>query len=253
MVAFLAFCCLTTVIAVASLLWVGDSSLQRRALPWTAGVLLGISIFWVLPEVAEDRGWATTLACVSGILLLLGCIDRYVCPICPYCVADMQSAEAGPAVTSCRHAAKLGWPLLLFGCVHSFFDGWAIALTQAASHPNFAAAVSWGAAVHKLPESVAIGVLVARLTSSRKMALGAVFVIQGAMTVGGVLSVLAGNRNARWAELSAMPACAFLLLFGLLTLHQEWRVNGRLSAMCAAAPGLLGCALVALATRILTP
>jgi hypothetical protein len=50
-----------------------------------------------------------------------------------------------------------------------------------------------------------------------------------------------------WAEFSAIPACAFLLLFGLLTLQQEWRAHGGAAAMLAAAPGLLGCGVVALA------
>jgi len=49
----------------------------------------------------------------------------------------------------------------------------------------------------------------------------------------------------------AIPACAFLLLFALLTLHQEWQVNGRLAAIRAAAPVLVGSGLAALATMIL--
>jgi len=252
MTIFLAICLLSTVIAIVSLLWAGRSTIERRALPWTAGILLGISIFWILPEMAEDRGWIPTLAGVSGILLLLGLIDRYVYPICPFCAIDMHSGESCHAAEPCRHVVTLGWPLLVFACVHTFFDGWTLALFQAASQSNSAAALSWGAAIHKLPESVAIGVLIARFTSSRRMALGAVFLIQAVMTTGGFLSMLAGNLDARWAELSAMPACAILLLFGLLTLHQEWRVKGRLSAMRAAAPGLLGSGLAALATSLLT-
>jgi zinc transporter ZupT len=245
---FPAICCLTTCIALASVVWSGDSSLQRQALPWTAGVLLGVSIFWILPEMAEDRGWVATLTGVSGILLLLGWINRHVYPICPFCAAGMHTRERNHKTNSCRGALTFGWPLLVFTCVHTFFDGWMIALTSASSHSSSAAALSWGATVHKLPESVAIEVLAARLTSSRKLAFAAVFLIQAAMTSGGLLSILVGNLDARWAGVSAVPACAFLLLFGLLTLHQEWRLNGHLAAVRAAIPGLLGSGLVALAT-----
>ena len=247
---FFAICGLTTAIAIASALWADRSVFGHRALPWTAGVLLGISVFWIIPEMADDRGWTPTLAAVSGVLLLLALVDRYIYPICPFCAAGMHSAADGGTAKICGHALTLGWPLLAFACVHTFFDGWTIALSQTTSHATAATALSWGTAIHKLPESVAIGVLAARLTSSRTKALGAVFAIQAVMTSGGLLAALASHLDTRWAEVSTIPACAFLLLFGLLTLRQEWRLNGRISALRAAAPGLLGSGLAALATTI---
>jgi zinc transporter ZupT len=250
MIPFLAICAMTTVISIGSLLWASHSVLQRHALPWTAGILLGISFFWILPGMAQDRGWTATLAGVSGILFLLGVIDRYVYPICPFCAADMHSGEGPHTGGSCRHAVTLGWPLLVFACVHTFFDGWTIALS-AAAHSNSAAALSRAATIHKVPESVAIGVLATRLTSSRKVAVASVLVIQAVMIAGGFLSILAVIREPGWTEVSEIPACAFLLLFGLLTLHREWQVNGRLAAMRAAAPGLIGSGLAALAITIL--
>jgi len=120
-----------------------------------------------------------------------------------------------------------------------------------ASVSSSAAAISWGITIHKIPESGAIGVLAARLTSDRSKALWAVALIQGVMAFGGLLAVLAGGHDSRWAEMTAVPACAFLLLFGLLSLQQEWRLHGRLPAIRAAAPGLLGCGLAALATALL--
>jgi zinc transporter ZupT len=248
---FFSICVLTTAIAIGSVVWVDRSPFGRRALPWTAGVLLGISIFWILPEMAEDRGWTSTLAGVFGALLLLGLIDRYVYPICPFCAASRHSEEYGQATDFGRHAVTLGWPLLIFACVHTFFDGWTIALSQATSHSVAASALSWGASIHKLPESVAIGVLSSRLTSTRRLALGAVFLIQAVMTAGGLLAMLAGQIDTHLVEVSIFPACAFLLLFGLLTLHEEWRLNGRRSAMRAAVPGLVGSGLAALATAVL--
>ena len=248
---FLAICCLTTLIALASALWAGHSTLQRSILPWTAGVLLGVGIFWILPEMAQDQGWIVTVAGLLGSLLLLVWIDRRVCPICPFCAAGLHLKKAGHTADSCQKAATLGWPLLTLACIHTFFDGWTIGLSAAARHSSSALALSWGATVHKLPESVAIGVLAARLTSGRKSACGAVLLIQAVMVAGGILSAWAGSMDDQWAEVTAIPACAFLLLFGLLTLHQEWQVNGRLAAIGAAAPGLVGSGLAALATMIL--
>jgi zinc transporter ZupT len=248
---FFLICALTSVIAFASVLWASHSLLHRHALPWTAGALLGISIFWILPEMAQDRGWIATLTGVSGVLLLLALIDRYVYPICPFCAVGAHADESGHGDVSCRHAVTVGWPLLVFACVHVFFDGWTIALSATASHSSAAEALSWAVTIHKIPESVAIGVLTARLASSRKTAIAAVFLIQAVMTAGGVFSVLAGRFEPSWAQMSAVPACAFLLLFGWLVLRQEWQSNGRLAAMRAAAPGVIGSGIAALAVTIL--
>ena len=107
-----------------------------------------------------------------------------------------------------------------------------------------------GTCCHKLPESVAIGILAARFTSSRTFALGTVALIQTAMAVGGTLAVFAGNFDTRWADVYSMPACAMLLLFGLLALQEEMRFRGGIAAIRAAAPGLVGCGLAALAGQI---
>jgi zinc transporter ZupT len=233
----LAICCLTTAIAILSALSGALPSLQRRLMPWTAGMLLGIGVFWILPEMAQARGWFASVIAVSGIVLLLGLVDRYIYPICPFCATGMHGEHL--------HSVSLGWPLLVVGCLHSFFDGWIIGLPHAT-------ALSWATAIHKIPESVAIGLLAARLTSSRKAALGIVALVQIAMALGAVLVGLAGSLNNVWADVSAMFACSLLLLFGLLAAQQEWRVHGITSAATAVLPGLLGCGLFAFATRILS-
>jgi zinc transporter ZupT len=249
----IAFWCLTTLIAFFSVLSAEYAPLQHRLLPWTGGLLLGIGLFWILPEMAEDRGWWPAFAGVSGILILLGLIDRYLYPICPFCAASVHAHHhAHGAAGSCRHAIKLGWPLLILGCIHMFFDGWTIALSHVPSVSSLGTALSWGAIVHNIPESVAIGVVAARLTLSQKRALLAVALLQTLMAAGGVLALAAGSAGSRLPELSAMPACAFLLLFGFLALEEEWRINGGTLAVRAAAPGLVGCGIAAMMTMFLT-
>jgi zinc transporter ZupT len=245
-------CCLTTAIAMLSVFSAGSARLQERVLPWVGGMLLGIGAFWILPEMAAQRGWPLSLIGVSAILLVLALIDRHIYPICPFCAAGAHPGAASDSIRSCRHTIAPGWPLLAAGCIHSFFDGWTIAFSRAASSSGAYAALSWGAVVHKLPESVAIGILAARLTSSRALALGAVMLIQSAMATGGALAVFAGNLNERWADIYSMPACALLMLFGLLALQEEWRFHGGVAAIRAVAPGLVGCGLAALAGQILS-
>ena len=238
--------CLTTAIALFSVLGADYAPWQRRILPWTGGLLVGIGLFWILPEMAAERGWGRTLTGVAGILVLLALIDRYLYPLCPFCAAGVHAHAGG----SHGHGIALGWPLLVFGCMHTFVDGWTIGLARLGAASNAAAALSWGATVHKIPESVAIGILAARLAPGRRTALAAVALIQIVMAGGILLSAGAGGYDSRWAAWSAMPACAFLLLFGLLALEQEWRQHGRAGATRAAAPGLVGCGLAALVSMI---
>lgn len=219
--------------------------MQRRVMPWVGGLLLGIGAFWILPEMATQWGWAISLVGVSAILAVLAWIDRYIYPICPFCAAGSHPVASVGSVRSHRHTLTLGWPLLVVGCAHSFLDGWTIASASSAF-----VALSWAAIVHKIPESVAIGFLAARLTSSRRLAIGTVVVIQAAMAGGGVLAALACNLDERWASIYSMPACALLLLFGLLALQEEQKFRGRVAAIRAAAPGLVGCGLAALAGQI---
>lgn len=226
---------LTTAIAAASTL-AGESRLQARVLPWVGGLLLGIAAFWILPEMAQERGWFVSVAGVGAILLALGLMDRYLFPICPFCAAGVHTHGGD------HHSTTLGWPLLIVGCLHSFFDGWAIGLFR--NSP-----ISWAAILHKIPESAAIGLLAARMTHSRRVALGTVALVQVAMAGGCVLAISAGTA-AQWSDASALPACAFLLLFGFLALRQEWQAHGGSAAVLASVPGLLGCGCVA-AMRLL--
>jgi zinc transporter ZupT len=240
----------TTTIALASVRFASGARVQR-VLPWTAGVLLGVSVFWILPEIAEDRGWTVTLGLVMPMVLVLALIDRYAYPICPFCLGNLHAQQTCHSHPFTRRAVAIGWPLLIVGCVHCFLDGWAIGLARGgAAATSAAAAISYGVIVHKLPESVAIGIVAARLTSTRLHAMAMVGLIQLSMLAGGVFSFLSAYRDIASLELFSTPACACLILFGFLALEDEWRLNGRRKAIIAAVPGVLGCGLMTLATRV---
>lgn len=246
-------CIATTGIAILSVYFARGARVQQRLLPLTAGVLFGVSVFWILPEIAGDRGWPIALAGVLPIALLLAWVDRYVYPICPFCAGNLHSdsCEAIPAARHSRHSVQIGWPLLVVGAGHSFFDGWAIALANIGGANGASVALSYGVIVHKIPESLAIGILAARLTSSRTRALAVVAIVQGAMGAGCLFPVFSPYRDFASAQLLLIPACSCLLLFGFLALEDEWRLNGSLSAIGAAVPGLVGCGLASLAARML--
>ena len=68
----------TSAIAVVSVFYAGHAGLQRRVLPVAGGVLLGIGLFWILPEMAEDRGWGLSLLGVGTAFGLQAWVDQKV-------------------------------------------------------------------------------------------------------------------------------------------------------------------------------
>jgi zinc transporter ZupT len=238
----------TTAIALASVRFASGARVQR-VLPWTAGLLLGVSVFWILPEIAEDRGWTVTLALVISLVLVLALIDRYAYPLCPFCLGNLHAQQACDSHPFARRTVAIGLPLLIVGCIHCFLDGWAIGLARTGATTNAATAISYGVIVHKLPESVAIGIVAARLTSTRLRAMAIVGLIQLSMLAGSVFSFVSAYRDIASLELFSIPACACLILFGFLALEDEWRLHGVRRAIAAAVPGVLGSGLMVLATR----
>jgi len=137
--------CITTGIAIVSTHSARHADLQRRAQPWIGGLLVGIVVFWILPEMAGEQGWIVAAFGVSASVLCLLVVHRYVFTICPFCAAGTHSSgsavQAGPG----QHVSAFGWPLLVVGCIHSFVDGWTIALSQVASRVSWPLQASAGA------------------------------------------------------------------------------------------------------------
>jgi len=242
----LAFC-VTTGIAIVSTYSARHADLQRRAQPWIGGFLVGIVVFWILPELAKEQGWIVAAFGVTASVFCLTVIDRHVCPICPFCAAGLHVHGL-----TTRHVPAFGWPLLVVGCIHCFVDGWTMALSQVAATSHASLALSWGAFAHKVPESVAIGFLAARLTSSRPRAVATILSVQTAMLGGAILSLTTGGLQNR-LSLLGLPASACLLFFGLLALREESRLYGRLRAIRAASLGVAFCGTVALALQLVSP
>ncbi|MFZ0934929.1 MAG: hypothetical protein WB579_12080 [Bryobacteraceae bacterium] len=240
--------CITTGIAIVSTYSAKHADLQRRAQPWIGGLLVGIVVFWIVPEMAGEQGWIVAVFGISATVLCLAAIDRYIFPICPFCAAGMHSHGPADQMGHGHHVSAFGWPLLVAGCIHCFVDGWTIALSQVASASHASLALSWGAFAHKIPESVAIGFLAVRLTSSRRAAIAVVLLVQMAMLAGAIFSLSTGGLENR-LNLLGVPACACLLFFGLLALREESRLYGRLRAIRVASLAMALCGTTALALQ----
>ena len=142
--------CLVTLLAIAGIA-AGVTVGRSRALPSHmaaagGGLLFGIALFWVMPEIAQIFGWiaAVVLPILAAAAMLL--TDRTL----------VHAGDAG------RHPVIA--PLLAATAVHSFLDGWS--LRALAAQPLAGVAVPVGLALHKVPEGLALGWIAHRATAS---------------------------------------------------------------------------------------
>jgi hypothetical protein len=132
---------LLTVLAVAG---VSAGVLLGQARFWTSqlgaaggGLLFGIALFWLVPEIAEIAGWIGAIALAFGGCAVVAAIDSLL-------------AHVG-------HSPRSGaiGPLLAATAVHCFLDGWSV--RTLGGQPMTNVAVGLGLALHKLPEGFALG------------------------------------------------------------------------------------------------
>jgi zinc transporter ZupT len=115
------------------------------------GLLFGIALFRVIPEIAETSGWIAAAAlAMAGCLFVAG--------------ADMLLTHTG-------HSPRTGamGPMLAATAVHCFLDGWSVRALGGQSMANFAVAI--GLALHKVPEGFALGWLIRRASQTAGKAL----------------------------------------------------------------------------------
>src|SRR5262249_51277659 len=149
----------------------------------SAGVLFGIAVFGLLPELGRELGWQLGVALFAAGYALLLLINRYVYRVCPTCSHDHNH----DACSTELHGFAA--PLIAAAPGDSFLDGWSIATAQATSR-WIGIAVPLAIAVHKAPEGIALGgILRAAVPSAGKAFLWCV-VAEGATLVGGAFAIL---------------------------------------------------------------
>jgi zinc transporter ZupT len=212
------------------------TSARRRfeaMVPFSAGILLGVVTFGVVPETGLDIGWAAAMALLAGGYLFLYLINRYVYPVCPSCSHMHDHA----------HCAMLlhgfAGPLVAAAALHAFLDGWSIA--TAAEGTGLAAAV----ALHKIPEGVALGALMGAAVKARTAAMAWVLLAELPTVAGAVAAGLAAERlGAGWTQYPLAIAAGSLLFLGTHAIHNEWKRRGAAPALIPASIGAAGAAAI---------
>ena len=234
---------LATVVGVAGAalgLWL--TGLRQRArvvVPFSAGVLLGVAVFGLLPELAVELGWTASLFLFAAGYLLLLAINRYAYPVCPTCAHDHDH-------NAC--AAELhgfAWPLIVAAALHSFLDGWSVAATGLTGSAAVRVAVPLAVALHKIPEGIALGGILRAAVKSRAGALAWGMGAEALTLSGGAAALwLAPQLGARWTVYPVGITAGWLCFLGYHAVHEEWKRRGAVATSLSAAAGLGGAVLI---------
>jgi zinc transporter ZupT len=223
----------------------GAGHSTRVMVPFAGGLLLGISVFGLLPELVAEIGWARGLVLfAAGYLLLLG-INRYIFQVCPSCAHDHDHDV-------CR-AALHGFaaPLVAAAVVHSLLDGWSIVTAQWAGPPGVRLALPVAVVLHKIPEGIALGAILRAAVVSRAAAFAWCLLAEGVTLIGGAAGLeLAPRLGQAWLSYPLAIAGGFFFYLGFHAVHGDWKRRGAIPAFMPALTGAAGAAALQQGVRV---
>jgi zinc transporter ZupT len=152
------------------------------------GTLLAVTLFDVLPDAKQFLTWpALLLACASGYLLLWA-IGKYVYHVCPACaVNDLEHANPRLAQAAMMLMVALG--------LHCTMDGLGMAFGDSLlGHPDIGLVT--GISVHKIPEGLALILLLLGAGIERKKAMRWALGVESMTIVGGVVGFYLANSTS---------------------------------------------------------
>jgi zinc transporter ZupT len=218
------------------------TALRQRArlvLPFSAGLLLGVALFGLLPELGLELGWPISIGLFGFGYLLLLSVNRYVYRVCPTCSHDHDHNSCSTEL----HGFAV--PLIAAASLHSFLDGWSVGTVQLSVPLGLRVAVPLAVALHKLPEGIALGGMMRATMRSKSGALAWCLVAEGVTLLGGAVGLLLAPRlGAAWITYPIGVTAGWLFYLGYHAVHEEWKRKGPAPSFAAALCGIAGAALL---------
>lgn len=239
--------------AMLAVLLLQDRKTARFLIPLSGGLLAGVAVFGLIPELSEQMGWATGLSMVAlGYGLLMG-LDRFVYSVCPSCAHDHD--HDGCATT--LHGFAL--PIFIATSVHAFIDGWGLVTVQAAG-PLATAGTALAAALflHKIPEGLALGTILRASLGRTGTSLygiplkGAAILLCALAELATVLGGGAGlwRTPAAWVGYPLAFAGGTFLFLGVHAVHSDMKRRGARLAFIPALAGAAGAVILQQGLRL---
>lgn len=218
-------------------------AVARRMIPFGGGMLVGVALLWVLPEMAVFWNWSTALAWIAAGFGMLWITDRYLYPVCPSCSHEHEHEH-----DQCETALHgFGAPLLIAASLHAAVDGWSVVAAGGASNgasngwAGLGGAFVVAVAVHKIPEGIALGVIARAALDTRRSALWWSVAAESMTLAGAALEIVLAPYlgPAPLHALLAIAGGAFVYL-GAHAVHGEWKRRGAGAAFYPAITGIAG-------------
>ncbi len=169
---------------MGALLGAGAARRLRLLVYAAMGVLLAVTVFDVLPDAKDLLTWPEFLGASASGFVLFWAVGKYVYHLCPAC-----SVGAFDQATT----EKLSRSVLLLSvalALHSAMDGIAVVVgDRIAGHPNFA--LLFAVSFHKLPEGLALALLLIGAGYGRRKAFWMTAAIESATEAGALLGLFA--------------------------------------------------------------
>ena len=238
---------------VAALLGAGIGVFLRAAhlkaqylVPFAGGLLIGVSVFGLFPELVSEIGWAGGLLLFTTGYLVLRAINRYIVPVCPSCAPG----HYHDACDTFLHGFAA--PLVVATAIHSGLDGWSIVTAQFAAPLGVRLALPLAVVLHKIPEGIALGAILRAAVASRGAALVWCLVAEGATLLGaGAGLELAPLLGETWLGYPLAIAGGFFFYLGFHAVHGEWKRRGAIPVFMPALTGAAGAAALQQGVRVL--
>ena len=174
----------------------------RLLVPVSGVILVGVTLFELVPELVHAAGYLIPLALIAAAYLTLTLLDKLGYPVCP----------------SCSHGEAFAEAFIMATGLHAFVDGWGMSAVSA----GHIAPMAIGGAIlfHKIPEGFALGgpLRGARLRPSRAILFA---VAAEAPTVAGGFVGLHAAPGSWMTYILAVAAGTFLF-FGVHAVEGWW-------------------------------
>jgi len=182
-------------------------------------LLLAVSLFGLLPELAREIGWFCSIPIFGAGYGLLYLIDRQTQTVCPAC-----SDTHGHTHMDCDNALHgFTVPLACAAAAHAFLDGWGLSSVTAAAPQSIQVAFPAAVLLHKLPEGLALGAMMKASTSTRSQAFVWAAAAESATLVGAFAGIaLTPHLGTAWTNYPLALAGGCFLYLGYHALHIGW-------------------------------
>lgn len=209
----------------------------RMLIPLSGGLLVGVALFGLIPELVEDMGWARGIALVAAGYLVLHGLDRFAFSVCPSCAHDHKHEGCAEEL----HGFAL--PLLFATAIHSLVDGWGLVAVPLSAHsPGAGTAFSAALLLHKIPEGLALGTILRAAVDREWTAFALAALVEFATVIGGAAGVWL--TPMAWVDYPLAIACGTFLFLGVHAVDSDWKRHGARPAFIPALAGAAGAALL---------